>query len=385
MFAVGYPIAEITSDGGVTITKPEGAAGAVTVDICKAQLLYEIQGQIYLNPDVIADIKDVRLEEVGKNRVALSGIKGIPPPPTTKLAVCLLGGYQAELSGYAAGPDIEFKFDLFRRQVMSRLDPADFSVISIEMYGSPKPNPRSQRESTVQFRSFVQAPKKEAMLKFKRALFYNGMQGYCGLHLSMDWRTMEPRPYVRYFPALIEQSKIPLQVHTVGSSSAKQVPARNSNSCRPSPAQRNYEPHSSAATASSKSAMVTVPLGDLAFARSGDKGGNANVGFWVHSAQAWHFLRSFLTSTKLIELLADDWSDAYTVERCEFEGLMAVHFVVKGILQDGVSSSSVLDGFAKSFSEFLRARHCELPKALVDEEQARRSAAVRLAQGRPRL
>ena len=81
MFAVGYPIAEITSDGGVTITKPEGAAGAVTVDICKAQLLYEIQGQIYLNPDVIADIKDVRLEEVGKNRVALSGIKGIPPPP----------------------------------------------------------------------------------------------------------------------------------------------------------------------------------------------------------------------------------------------------------------------------------------------------------------
>lgn len=383
MFGVGYPIAEIANNGAVVITKPDGSAGAVTVDTCKAQLLYEIQGQIYLNPDVVADIRNVKLEQIGKDRVALSRIKGLPPPHTTKLAVCLLGGYQAELSGYAAGPDTDFKFELFKKQVMSRLDPADFSVISIEKYGSARPDPRSQREATVQFRCFVQAPVKEAMLKFKRALFYNGMQGYCGLHLSMDWRTMEPRPYVRYFPALVEQSQIPLSVHTVGDAKAHSVPARQSKTCQTAPAQRSYEPSTGAP--SSHADTVTAPLGDLVFARSGDKGGNANVGFWVHSDQAWIFIRSYLTSAKLIELLGDDWSESYTVERCEFENLQAVHFVVKGILQDGVSSSSVLDGFAKSFGEFLRARHCKLPKALVEEEQARRASARRAISAQARL
>jgi hypothetical protein len=374
LFGVGYPIAEISSDGGAVITKPEGSAGATTVDTCKAQLLYEIQGHIYLNPDVVADLENVELTQVGRDRVRLSGIRGLPPPPTTKLAVCLLGGYQAELSGYAAGPDIDHKFDLFKSQVMSQLDPADFSVISIEKYGSAKANPRSQRESTVQFRSFVQAPKKDGMVKFKRALFYNGMQGYCGLHLSMDWRTMEPRPYVRYFPALIEQTQIPLTVHTVGTSSSAHVSARPRETCQPTPLQRIYEPTKSFAP-QNMGDSISAQLGDLVFARSGDKGGNANVGFWTHSAQAWEWLQSFMTSACLRDLLADDWEDSYTIERCEFVGLYAVHFVVKGILQEGVSSSSVLDGFAKSFSEFLRARHVEMPRKLVEEEKARRSAA----------
>lgn len=375
LYGVGYPIAEVSSDGGAIITKPDDTTGAVTVDTCKAQLLYEIQGHIYLNPDVVADIADVEVTRVGRDRVRLSGVKGLPPPPTTKLAVCYLGGYQAELAGYAAGPDIEHKFDLFKSQVMSRLEPKDFSVISIEMYGSPKQNPRSQRESTVQFRSFVQAPDKDAMLKFKRALFYNGMQGYCGLHLSMDWRTMEPRPFVRYFPALVEQSRIPLSVHSVDSQRSVSIAARNASTCETAPSQRVYEPQQPTYALPDQGTMVTAPLGDIAFARSGDKGGNANVGFWVHSPRAWQWLRSFLTSRRLRELLADDWNDAYIIERCEFENLMAVHFVVKGILQDGVSSSSVLDGFAKSFGEFLRARHISMPKRLLDEEQARRREA----------
>jgi hypothetical protein len=384
MCGVGYPIAEISNDGVAVITKPEGSAGAVTVDTCKAQLLYEIQGHIYLNPDVVADLEHVEVTEVGRDRVKLSGIKGLPPPPTTKLAVCLLGGYQAELSGYAAGLDTHQKFNLFKTQVMSSLDPEDFSVISIEMYGSAMSDPKSQRESTVQFRSFVQAPKKDAMLKFKRALFYNGMQGYCGLHLSMDWRTMEPRPYVRYFPALIEQSKIPLTVHTVGSSVSVKVAARSQISCSPVPPQRIYEPKLPISSSGESVRTIRAPLGDLVFARSGDKGGNANVGFWVHSTQAWDWLQAFMTSTRLRDLLADDWDDSYTIERCEFVNLMAVHFVVKGILQDGVSSSSVLDGFAKSFSEFLRARHVALPELLLKEETTRRQTAEAWA-NRPRL
>lgn len=113
--------------------------------------------------------------------------------------------------------------------------------------------------------------------------------------------------------------------------------------------------------------------GDLVFGRSGDKGGNASVGLWVRSARAFPWLQSFLTILRLIDLLGDDWSSEFRLERFEAPKLWAVHFVVYGILQDGVSSSSVIDGFAKSFGEFIRAREVDLPLDLLLEERKRRT------------
>lgn len=79
-----------------------------------------------------------------------------------------------------------------------------------------------------------------------------------------------------------------------------------------------------------------------------------------------------MTIPRLIALLGDDWSDKYRVERFEAPHLWAVHFVVYGILQEGVSSSSIIDGFAKSFGEFIRARFVDLPIKFLDMEQERR-------------
>jgi hypothetical protein len=324
---------------------------------------------------VIANIEDVILEEVGKNRVRLTGVTGSAPPSTTKLAVCLLGGYQAELNGYCAGLDTDFKFEMMKSQVLAKIDPKDFTTFSIERYGTSPVDPRSQAECTVMIRYFAQSPRKEAMLQFKRALFYNGMQGYCGLHLSMDWRTMEPRPYVKYFPALIQQSKVPLFVQFVGQSSVLNIPAILDSRCTLKlPKQPNFdsENHLEQGT---QTKTVKKPLGDLVFARSGDKGGNANIGFWVRDARAYPWLKSFLTRSRVMDLLGNDWKDKYAIERCEFRNLNAVHFVVRDILQDGVSSSSVLDGFGKSVGEFIRARIVDLPQDLVEGEAQRRTNA----------
>ena len=98
LYRVGYPIAEIASDGASIITKPESKNDTVAVNTTKVQLLYEIQGPYYLNPDVIAHINGAKLEEIANDRVKLSRIRGLPLPRTTKLAVCLFGGYQAEPS-----------------------------------------------------------------------------------------------------------------------------------------------------------------------------------------------------------------------------------------------------------------------------------------------
>ncbi|KAF6824208.1 hypothetical protein CPLU01_10972 [Colletotrichum plurivorum] len=374
----GFPIAEIAADGGVVITKPEGSNGLVSIDTCKAQLLYEIQGAFYLNPDVVADIEGATFTQIAPNRVRLTGVKGLPPPPTTKLAICLLGGYQAEISAYAAGLDTDFKFQVLKNQILGQINMSDFTTFSIEKYGSAAADPRSQNACTVQFRMFAQSHKKEALDQFRKAIFYNGLQGYCGLHLGMDWRTMEPRPYVRYFPALIPQSEIPLAVSFVGGQQDIVVEARCDRECGLVPKQHDYDPTSTVGQVSS-SPTTRRPLGDLVFARSGDKGRNANVGFWVRDRSAWLWLQAFLTKRRIIELLVDDWEDRYVVERCEFSGLWAVHFVIKGILQDGVSSSSILDGFAKSVGEFLRARVVDLPVDLVKAEDRRRAAAEQRA------
>ncbi|KAF2254743.1 DUF1446-domain-containing protein [Trematosphaeria pertusa] len=369
---VGYPIAEIASDGTCVITKPEHTNGAVTVDTCKAQLLYEIQGPYYLNPDVTARIDGAQLKQIGKNRVRLTGIIGTAPPPTSKLAICLLGGWQAEINAYCAGLDTTQKFALMKDQVMREINPGDFTTFSMEVYGSSPPDPRSQQECTVMLRMFAQSEDKDAIQKFRRAIFYNGMQGYCGLHLGMDWRTMEPKPYVRYFPSLVPSVGVPLSVSFVDGERGIHVEAKRKEECAEGvPVQPDYD-FEGAVDVSSFGPAQRRPLGDLVFARSGDKGGNANVGFWVRDRAAWPWLRSFLTRQKCIELLRDDWKEGYKVERCEFEGLMAVHFVIKGLLQEGVSSSSVLDGFGKSVGEFLRARHVDVPVELLRAEEKRR-------------
>lgn len=102
----GFPITEAEEDRACVITKHEGTAGMVTEETIKGQLLYEIQGNVYLNSDVKAVLDHCQIKQVGEDRVRLSNIKGYPPPPTTKLAVFFQGGYEsqnlANFAGYSA-------------------------------------------------------------------------------------------------------------------------------------------------------------------------------------------------------------------------------------------------------------------------------------------
>jgi hypothetical protein len=223
-YRVGYPIAEIDEKGQAIITKPTNSNGAVTIDTVKAQFLYEIQGSKYLNPDVVAHINEAQLEEVGPDRIRMTGITGSPPPPTAKLAIFTRGGWQAELSAFCVGLEIEDKVHMLRTQVLRELDVSQYTKVDITAYGTAATDPNTQAESTVMIRMFVQANTKAAIERFRHAIHYNGMQGYCGLHLAMDWRTLEPRPFVKYFPTLIEQRILKLSVHFVGREDEGTIP-----------------------------------------------------------------------------------------------------------------------------------------------------------------
>ncbi|KAF4160784.1 hypothetical protein CNMCM6936_003783 [Aspergillus lentulus] len=196
---IGYPIAEISADGQVVITKPSySSGGAVTVDTCSSQLLYEIQGPWYFNSDVTAILTDVHFEQLGVNRVALRGVRSAPPPPTTKVGITARGGFQAEVSWFLVGLDIEAKARMLEDQIRHLLAPysSSFSALKFSTLGSSPDDPRDQDSATVTFRVVAQARRAEdlAPARFLRPIVDNIMQGYPGATFHLDLRQGFPKP-----------------------------------------------------------------------------------------------------------------------------------------------------------------------------------------------
>jgi hypothetical protein len=179
---LSFPIAEIAYDGAVTITRCQGYGGAVTRDNTIAQLLYEIQGEIYLNSDVVADLSNVTIAQAGPDRVEVTGICGLPPPATTKAMIAAKAGYEAQAIFYINGLDIDAKVQMMKQQLAHVFRDHRFSKLSIEVYGSVPQEPQSQAEGTVSLRVFAQARQIEdiAADKFKIPIYALRMQSYPG-------------------------------------------------------------------------------------------------------------------------------------------------------------------------------------------------------------
>ncbi|KAL2850618.1 hypothetical protein BJY01DRAFT_209965 [Aspergillus pseudoustus] len=389
----GFPIAEIAGDGSCVVTKHPGTKGIVTTDTVRCQFLYELQGTVYLNSDVNAYIGDVAVEYVDKDRVRVSGIKGSPPPPTTKLAVFYTGGYEAEILLNATGYGTSHKWDLVERQIRHFLPETalrQLETLEFQRIGTPAANPKNQASSTTYLRIFIASQNPQAVAEVGLTLRSIALKHFSGFHSTLDMRTAIPRPFLAYYPALIPQSSLHESINILNAdgsttSLATGHPARYAEL----EARESYDPPSHLQPAESENTETTLlRLGDIALARSGDKGGNLNVGFFISdidlargsplsggggegggrdrrdAAYAW--LRGYLTIARMKQLLGEDWKeDEYFIERVEFPGIRAVHFVVYGILGRGVSSSSRLDGFGKGVADWIRDVLVEVPMELL--------------------
>ena len=145
----GFPIAEVAADGSSVITKHPGTGGAVTIGTVTSQLLYEIDGPAYLGPDVSARFDTIRLDPVGHDRVAMSGIRGEPPPARLKVSMNSWGGYRSDLKVALTGLDVEAKAALLE-QILWRstpFEPDDFDSVSISVAPTAKADPASNEEA----------------------------------------------------------------------------------------------------------------------------------------------------------------------------------------------------------------------------------------------
>ncbi|KAH8808491.1 hypothetical protein F5884DRAFT_373006 [Xylogone sp. PMI_703] len=361
---VGYPIAEIGRNGDVVITKQKGTGGAVTVDTCKAQLLYEIQGPWYYNSDVTAILDEIAFEQKGSDRVALSGVKAGPPPPTTKIGITANGGYQAEVHWFLVGLDIEDKAKMLEQQIRHALgDTSRYHVLKFTLNGSARENPTDQNSATVDFRVFAQSRDVNALApnRFLRPIIDLVMCGYPGATFHLDFRQGIPKPVFEYFVTLLPQ--VDLQ-HTVHLDDGREITIPPPTRTKIYPSQ---QPSIDATTISNKDVGETVrgPLGWLVHARSGDKGSNANVGFWVRHQDEYDWLRTVLNTKEMKSLLANEYS-GNKIDRFELPNIRAIHFLLHDHLDRGVSCSSTYDFLAKNVAEYVRSRHVDLPKRFLN-------------------
>lgn len=380
MVDLPFGIVEIDADGTGVVTKHEKTKGVVNVDVVKCQFLYELQGRMYLNSDVSADCQDIRIEEVGKDRVRVSGIKGGPPPPTTKLAIFYKGGYESQMLFNAAGYATDEKYKLMEANLRNQLKRNGlqdaFQLLDFQRLGMAEPNPRSQHASTTYLRLFTQADTQEALYGLLKSFSQIGMQHFSGFHLSLDTRTALPRPYLAFYPGLYPQDQLKEKVVIFSAEGKPQ-----SYDAGHPPHYEKVNPRETYETAqpvdlSSLGPSKKARLGDVALARSGDKGANINCGLFVRKGEHYPWLQSFMTVKRLQELMGDDWREEYFIERMEFPHLLAVHFVIYGPLGRGVSSCRLLDALGKGFADYIRDKVVDVPERILADMPAIKAERV---------
>jgi hypothetical protein len=367
----GFPIAEVADDGSSVITKHPGAGGEVSVGTVTAQLLYEIGGPLYPNTDVVARFDTLTLDPVGRDRVRITGTRGLPAPADVKVCLNLLGGWRNTMTFVLTGLDIEEKAALTLRSLDGALGGPDrFAEFDARLIRSDKADAPVNVEATAQLRITVKDEDAERVGRaFSGAATELALAGYPGLHLTSP--PGDATAYGVYWPALVPADLVvPAVVHADGRrvevphTAHRSGPVDTSAGGSP-PTPRSRVPEEQWAG----DGVRRLPLGTLIGARSGDKGGNANVGLWARGAETWSWLDSFCTVEAFRALLPE--ADALEIRRAAFPNLWALNFVVVGLLGEGVASSTRPDPQAKGLGEYLRSRVVDIPVHLLTADQLR--------------
>ncbi|MGW0464513.1 acyclic terpene utilization AtuA family protein [Streptomyces sp. NPDC003027] len=353
----GFPVAEIHPDGTCVITKHPGTGGVVDIGTVTAQLLYETAGARYAGPDVTARLDTVRLTRQGPDRVRIDGVRGEAPPPTLKAGLIRLGGFRNEVVFVLTGLDIDAKDQLVRDQIEDALDRAGSRPADLrwEPARTDRADADTEETASALLRLVVRDPAPEPVGRALTAAAVElALASYPGFHVTAP--PGKGAPYGVFETAHVPAADVPhVAVLPDGTRRTLPVPAQT-RALEPLPAPPLPEPLP-------PGPVRRAPLGLVAGARSGDKGGDANVGVWVRTDAAWRWLAHTLTVERFRRLLPE--TAALPVVRHDLPGLRAVNFVVTGLLGEGVASQARFDPQAKALGEWLRSRHLDIPEELL--------------------
>jgi hypothetical protein len=357
MARLGFPWAEVAADGSSVIGKHDGTGGQVSIGTVTSQLLYEIGGPAYLGPDVTARFDTIQLDQVAPDRVRIHGVKGEPPPPTLKVAMNELGGYRNDIAIALTGLDIDAKARVVEDAFWAACPytAADFASVVTRVVRTDKPDPVTNEEATALWRISVKDPDERKVGRaFSNAVIETALASIPGMY-GVGGGPSAASPYGVYRPALIDADVVPQYVHV----DDRTIQIERIAPAGPVP----VIPAEGPAAAPPDGPSTPGPFGRVVGARSGDKGGDANVGVFARSDPAWAWLDAFLTTERLIELLPE--AGRFPIDRYRLPNIRSLNFVVHGLLEEGVAASTRQDAQAKSLGEWLRARIVDIPDSLL--------------------
>jgi Acyclic terpene utilisation family protein AtuA len=373
----GFPIAEVASDGSCVITKHPGTGGAVTRETVTAQLLYEVGAPGYLGPDVVAHFDTITLRDQAPDRVAVSGVRGSPPPATLKVGVNRLGGYRNAMTFVLTGLEIEAKARLVREQLAESLgtEGLEFRLARTDRADAPT----TQTASALLEVHLKDADPTRTGRAFSQAAVELALASYPGCHLTTPpgdgspfgvfSAQSVPQGEVAHVAVLPDGSRVPIPAPPAFAADPLERPEPPEPPGAPgAPGQPGAPGAAGSGAGPPDPAEVggptrRVPLGTVVGARSGDKGGDANLGVWARTDAGYRWLRRFLTVDRLRHLLPE--AAGLPVRRYDLANLRALNFVITDLLGPGVAASTRFDPQAKALGELLRSRLVEIPEALL--------------------
>lgn len=353
----GFPLAEVYEDGSCVITKHPGTGGVVEVGTVTAQLLYETHGARYAGPDVTARLDTVRIASDGEDRVRIHGVRGEAPPATLKVGLNRLGGFRNEVTFVLTGLDIERKATLVREQLGLALSEAKSAPAEVrwDLARTDHADAPTEETASALLRLVVRDADQDAVGRsLSAAAVELALASYPGFHVLTP--PGKGAPYGVFDDVYVPHGAVD---HVAVLHDGRRIPMAPAHDTRvledvPEPALPEPLPDGPTARA---------PLGLVAGARSGDKGGNANVGVWARTDEAWRWLAHALTTERFRQLLPE--TAELQVVRHVLPNLRALNFVVVGILGEGVAAQHRFDPQAKALGEWLRSRRLDIPEVLL--------------------
>ncbi|MDA2991298.1 MAG: DUF1446 domain-containing protein [Actinomycetota bacterium] len=350
----GFPLAEIRADGSSVITKHPATGGQVSVGTVTAQLLYEITGARYANPDATARFDTISLSDDGPDRVLISGARGEPPPPTLKVSLNSIGGFRNSATFVLTGLDVDAKAALVRRQLEAALTvrPAE---LDWTLARTDRPDADTEQTASALLTCTVRDPDKNTVgRRFSAAAVELALASYPGFHTTAP--PSDAAVYGLFTPGYVPAGEVSHTAVRADGSRVPIPPADETLALAPVTEPALPEPPPAGPTR-------RLPLGTIAGARSGDKGGGANIGVWVRTDDQWRWLANTLTVDLLRELLPE--AGNLPVTRHLLPGIRAVNFVIDDILGKGVAYQARFDPQAKGLGEWLRSRHVDIPETIL--------------------
>ena len=358
MSRVGFPIAEIHDDGSAVITKHPGTGGAVTVETVTAQLLYEIDGPRYANPDVITRLDTARLEQIAPDRVRISGVRGEPAPPTVKVGALISGGWRNDITFVLTGNEIEAKADLALEALWAGVPGGrdSYARVITRLIRGDRPDPASMNEAVALLTVAVIDPDRKKVGSLPRFAVETGLSSYPGLYFTAP--PASGSEVVIFWPTLMRAEIFPQHVHMNG----KTVTVAPAPRTAPI-ATELFDVAVSADAVPVDEPTQRLALGTLVGGRSGDKAGNATLGLWGRSDEAYRWMRSWWSEESVRELIPE--AADCRVRIWHLPNLRACGVTIVGLLGPGVAGNLDLDSQGKGLAEYVRAKHMDIPSQLL--------------------